>query len=151
MNRLTHSGLRETIESLVIHHEVPILGVCVGMQMMALKSEEGELPGLGWFEAEVVKFNQKNSSENIFLPHMGWNDVMTDNSHCLFKDIENPRFYFLHSYYFSSKSSTYTLATTNYGLDFISSAVNGHIYGVQFHPEKSHHWGVQLLKNFSQI
>ena len=151
MNRLNDSGLRETIESLVLEKKVPILGICVGMQMMTLRSEEGVLPGLGWFDAEVIRFKQEASSKNQHLPHMGWNDVKPDPSNRLFSGIVDPKFYFLHSYFFSSENQNHKLATTNYGINFTSAAVNGHIYGVQFHPEKSHEWGIKLLKNFSQI
>ena len=151
MNRLNDSGLRETIESLVLEKEVPILGICVGMQMMTLRSEEGVLPGLGWFDAEVIRFKQEASSENQYLPHMGWNDVIPDVSNSLLNGIVDPKFYFLHSYFFSSENPKHKLATTNYGINFTSAAVNGHIYGVQFHPEKSHDWGIKLLKNFSKI
>ncbi|MDC0225505.1 imidazole glycerol phosphate synthase subunit HisH [Gammaproteobacteria bacterium] len=151
MNRLNDSGLRETIESLVLEKKVPILGICVGMQMMTLRSEEGVLPGLGWFDAEVIRFTQEASSKNQYLPHMGWNDVKPDSANRLFSGIVDPKFYFLHSYFFSSENQNHKLATTNYGINFTSAAVNGHIYGVQFHPEKSHEWGIKLLKNFSQI
>lgn len=150
MQQLEASGMREMLDHLVLEKEVPVLGICVGMQMMARRSEEGELPGLGWIPGEVKRFDEALFKTKTHLPHMGWNNVQPQQ-HRLFKDLQDPRFYFLHSYYFSSDSSEEVLAVTNYGARFSSAVHNQHIYGVQFHPEKSHHWGVQLLKNFAEL
>ena len=147
MNRLNDSGMQETLTSLVVDKKVPVLGICVGMQMMARSSEEGVLPGLGWFDAEVRRFDSRDQ----YLPHMGWNDVKPVCENQLFFGINDPKFYFLHSYFFMPLQSTESIATTDYGIEFTSVAARENIYGVQFHPEKSHDWGVKLLKNFVEI
>ena len=149
MARLNESGMRARLDELVLHQKTPVLGVCVGMQMMANRSEEGEISGLGWIDAEVVRF-QLPQVRHAPLPHMGWNDVNFLREDPLFVGISSPRFYFLHSYHFLAHHDSQILATTDYGHSFTSIASSSHIYGVQFHPEKSHHWGVQLLKNFAE-
>ena len=106
MTRLDQSGLREALDGMVLQKHVPVLGVCVGMQIMAHRSEEGNLPGLGWIDADVIRFNQKNVEQTFSLPHMGWNDVHPKSENCLFKGIKSPRFYFLHSYYFECAGPT---------------------------------------------
>lgn len=150
MRRLNESGLRAKLDDLVVNKSCHVLGICVGMQMMANSSEEGKLPGLGWINAEVKRFNKNLSTQKIYLPHMGWNDV-EGISHQLFKGLKDPRFYFLHSYYLVPHNPLQTLAVTHYHKTFVSAVYNGNIYGVQFHPEKSHRWGVQLLKNFAAL
>jgi imidazole glycerol-phosphate synthase subunit HisH len=130
----------------------PVLGICVGMQMLAKRSDEGSLEGLGWIDAEVKKFDRAAPSRRAYLPHMGWNDVEPRCQECLFKDIGGTgRFYFLHSYYFAPKDQKTILGVTDYGGPFASCVRAGNIYGVQFHPEKSHQWGIQLLKNFAEM
>lgn len=150
MERLQKSGMRESLDDLVLNQGVPVLGVCVGMQMMARCSEEGEMNGLGWISGEVRRFDETTLLDKTRLPHMGWNDVFPKD-HPLFKGMTDPQFYFLHSYYFSTDSTDGVLAETEYGGRFASAVNNQMIFGVQFHPEKSHHWGVQLLKNFAEI
>lgn len=151
MTRLKASGMGPCLDDLVLNHKCPILGVCVGMQMMARRSDEGVLPGLGWINAEVKRFDESLFHQKTHLPHMGWNDVTPVATDTLFKDLVAPRFYFLHSYYFAEGNSAQVLATTDYNGVFTSSAGVGHMYGVQFHPEKSHKWGEQLLKNFADL
>lgn len=152
MTRLNESGLRECLDDLVMEQKRPVLGICVGMQMMAGKSDEGELEGLGWIDAEVKKFDETAFTQKTHLPHMGWNDVIPQRIGCLFRGLEdNPRFYFLHSYYFLPKKLEETLAVTDYNGQFTSAVRSGNIFGVQFHPEKSHQWGIQLLKNFAEL
>lgn len=149
MMRLNDSGLRDTLDKLVLQQQVPVLGVCVGMQMMARCSEEGRLPGLGWIDAEVVRFNQ--AQVGTPLPHMGWNNVQPTVSDSLFRDIEAPRYYFLHSYCIVPRLHSDVLATARYGSDFTAAVRSRHIFGTQFHPEKSHQWGIDLLRNFAEL
>ena len=152
MSRLNESGLRGALEELVIGRSLPVLGICVGMQILANRSDEGNLPGLGWIPGEVKKFSDCEFVRNIRLPHMGWNDVIPQNEDRLFKDLQSKaRFYFLHSYYFIPQNQNSVLAVTDYGGPYASSVGSGNIYGVQFHPEKSHQWGIQLLKNFAEL
>lgn len=151
MSRLNDSGMRQCLDYLVIQMKTPVLGVCVGMQMMARKSDEGKLPGLGWIDAEVKRFDDAGFNQRTHLPHMGWNDVIPRRSDCLFKGLSSPRFYFLHSYYFSAANSDDVLGVTDYSGDFASVARCDNVFGTQFHPEKSHQWGISLLKNFAEL
>jgi glutamine amidotransferase len=152
MARLNNSGMRGTLDDLVLSKGRPVLGICVGLQMIAKRSEEGSLEGLGWIDAEVKKFDRAALSQRAYLPHMGWNDVEPQCQECLFRDIgEAGRFYFLHSYYFAPKDKKTILGVTDYGGRFASCVRTGNICGVQFHPEKSHQWGIQLLKNFAEL
>jgi imidazole glycerol-phosphate synthase subunit HisH len=150
---LNQSGMRPILEKLVLEDKVPVLGVCVGMQIFASASAEGRLPGLGWVPGKVRPFiANEQQSTNLSLPHMGWNDVQPKPTHPLFLALEtNAMFYFLHSYYFECDQPSHVAATTSYGLDFSCSVSANNIYGVQFHPEKSHHFGAQLLKNFAEL
>ena len=150
MSRLNSSGLRDALDKLVQEKRTPILGVCVGMQMMAQRSEEGVLPGLGWIDANVLRF-QPEQIGAAPLPHMGWNDVHPTSTNGLFRGIENPRFYFLHSYFVAPSQSASVLATANYGSSFAAAIRDGHVFGTQFHPEKSHNWGIDMLRNFSEM
>lgn len=145
--------MKSQIESLVLQNSIPILGVCVGMQIMADSSEEGVQKGLGWISGTVKSLDKivdKNSG--LPLPHMGWNNVTSENKD-LFSEIDPNRsdFYFLHSYYFDCIHQKNCISNTHYGSTFCSSVNNRNIFGVQFHPEKSHHSGVQLLKNFAKL
>lgn len=151
MQRLESSGMRASLDELVRSQGRPVLGICVGMQMMARSSEEGVLSGLGWIDAEVRRFDETCFQQRTHLPHMGWNDVTPVATDTLFRCMDSPRFYFLHSYYFAPRDPVQTLATTDYNGVFTSAAGHGQIFGVQFHPEKSHEWGVQLLKNFAEV
>ncbi|MCZ7383428.1 MAG: imidazole glycerol phosphate synthase subunit HisH [Candidatus Methanoperedens sp.] len=152
MTLLNESGMRKAIDEFVIEKRKPVLGICVGMQMMAQRSDEGILDGLGWIDAEVRRFDQSFFKEKMQLPHMGWNDVVPKKVDGLFRELENgARFYFLHSYYVLPSNPEWVLAVTNYGAPFASSVCAVNVYGVQFHPEKSHQWGIQLLKNFAEL
>lgn len=151
MQSLNHSGMRLPLERLVVENQCPVLGICVGMQMLANRSDEGVLDGLGWISGQIKKFDEVNFDRLPHLPHMGWNDVSVIQKNPLFTDITNPQFYFLHSYYFDPLDSASTVGITDYGGEFTSVVVNGNIFGTQFHPEKSHHWGVNLLKNFAEL
>jgi glutamine amidotransferase len=148
MERFEVSGMRDPVEELVLQQKVPLLGICVGMQMLAASSEEGEKRGLDWVGGTVRKFRDPA----LALPHMGWNDVKPASATRLFVGMENDaRFYFLHSYYFVCADSKDVLAVSDYGGGFTCAVNRGNIFGVQFHPEKSHHWGGQLLKNFAEL
>ena len=152
MHRLEESGMLMALEHAVTVNRIPVLGVCVGMQIMASRSDEGSVPGLSWIEGDVRKLSHLEGTEGLALPHMGWNDVEAIDNSTLFSGLGNEsRFYFLHSYYFSPVDSMSTLAWTRYGDTFASSVHRDNIYGVQFHPEKSHHWGITLLRNFSEL
>ena len=152
ISRLDQSGMRPELEKIVINDGRPILGICVGMQMLGQSSEEGNLSGLGWIPGTVKRFKIGNSTNYTQLPHMGWNDVRPRFSDSIFSGLEkDARFYFLHSFYFSPTQNSHVLAETDYGIGFASSICSRNVFGVQFHPEKSHHWGVRLLKNFAEI
>ena len=153
MQRLNESGMRPALEALVMGKRVPLIGVCVGMQMLAEGSDEGTLPGLNWVPGRVRAFASNALSANLPTPHMGWNNLQPTLGAKLFSEDfdEDPQFYFLHSYYFDAQDKADVAATAHYGFDFDAVVSRGHIHGVQCHPEKSHHWGAQLLKNFAQI
>lgn len=150
MQRLDLSGMRPSLDDLVLNQQVPVLGICVGMQIMATRSDEGQEPGLGWIQGEVKRFDSQLFNTKTKLPHMGWNDIFPVN-HPLFAGIFDPRFYFLHSYFFQPSCLDVVLAEAEYGQRFAASVGVRHILGVQFHPEKSHHWGVHLLRNFAEF
>lgn len=152
MHLLDASGMRETLEDLVIDRKRPVIGVCVGMQMLAEGSDEGSRPGLGWIPGRVRHFSHAPANAELPMPHMGWNDVKPVAGERLFKGLEtDARFYFLHSYYFEAADPDDVAAHTSYGLEFGCAVRRGHVSGVQFHPEKSHHFGAALLKNFAEI
>lgn len=152
MARLIESGMRSHLDYLVLKQKIPILGICVGMQMMAKSSDEGGTAGLGWFDARVKLFEGLRFIGRTRLPHMGWNDIETVAIGGLLHDLgESSRFYFLHSYYFVPNDVIDVLAWANYGGNFACAVRKGNIHGVQFHPEKSHAWGIQLLKNFANL
>jgi imidazole glycerol-phosphate synthase subunit HisH len=150
MTRLNDSGMRDMLDQLVLDQRVPVLGICVGMQMMAKGSEEGVLPGLGWIDADVLRLDPKQI-DDAPLPHMGWNDVHPVATDSLFRGMETPRYYFLHSYYIAPYRPENVLATACYGSNFTAAVRNGNVFGTQFHPEKSHQWGIDLLKNFAEL
>lgn len=148
----SESGLRSPVDYLVREQGIPVLGVCVGMQMMANGSDEGSLQGLGWIDAQVQRFDAIVGNKKLPTPHMGWNDVSPVAGDILFEGLEKEaRFYFLHSYYVQPKAVESTIATSVYGQAFCCAFRNGNVYGVQFHPEKGHHWGARLLSNFARI
>ncbi|MBL7790454.1 MAG: imidazole glycerol phosphate synthase subunit HisH [Chitinophagales bacterium] len=150
MTRLNQSGAIPTLENEVLANKKPILGICLGMQLLTLRSDEGIEKGLGWVDAETLKF--KLDTSQYAIPHMGWNEIVPKSDQKLFNGLyEEARFYFVHSYYVSCKNQTDIAASCNYGGDFTCSVHRENIYGVQFHPEKSHKFGMQLLKNFSEL
>ena len=150
MTHLEQSGLRAPLTERVMNDGCPVLGICVGMQMLARRSDEGVLDGLGWIDADVRRFDVSTFAQRTHLPHMGWNDVRPRGNASLFEGLcDAARFYFLHSYYFAPDHDADVLAVTDYNGAFASCVQRGHIVGVQFHPEKSHQWGVRLLQNFA--
>jgi len=152
MNRLNDSGMREKLDELVLDKKIPVIGICVGMQMMGNRSDEGKEEGLKWIDGDILKFDEKLIQHRTKLPHMGWNDVVPVNNHFLFNGLERDAiFYFLHSFYFKCKNPSDTIATSEYGKQFSSAVNRDHIFGIQFHPEKSHHYGERLLHNFATL
>lgn len=152
MSQLNSSGMRERLDELVITEKKPVIGICVGMQIMARKSDEGTVDGLGWIEADVKKFDATTIEFHTKFPHMGWNDVKPKLNHPLFEGLEKDAiFYFLHSYYFSCDNNNEIISTSEYGIKFTSSVQHHNIYGIQFHPEKSHSYGERLLHNFAKL
>jgi glutamine amidotransferase len=151
MKNLEALGLIPLLNFRVLEQKTPILGVCLGMQLLCRQSEEGQLPGLGWLDAEVVRFKFDNITDDLKIPHMGWNTITVCQPHTLFADLEaENRFYFVHSYHANCADRRDILAQTNYGYDFTSAVVKDNIMGVQFHPEKSHKFGMRLYKNFAE-
>lgn len=135
------------LKNLVLEKEKPILGICLGMQLLTIGSDEGSADGFGFINAYANKF--ASSDKNLKIPHMGWNTLSLKKESSLFQDsMEEQRFYFVHSYAIQCSISTDILSTTHYGIDFVSSFENKNIVGVQFHPEKSHRFGIHFLKNF---
>jgi glutamine amidotransferase len=152
MQRLQQSGMREVLDYSVKTKCKPVLGICVGMQMMVNSSEEGTSKGLGWIDARVIKLPASSTASGTKLPHMGWNEIdpiMTDG---IMANMDaSSKFYFLHSYYVAADNGEDVLAWTSYGGRFASAIRKNNVNGVQFHPEKSHGWGVKLLRNFSTV
>jgi imidazole glycerol-phosphate synthase subunit HisH len=152
MKKLLDSGLKKELDRLVIVDQMPIMGICVGMQILADSSEEGQLAGLGWIPGKVKKFDTSKFHHKPYLPHMGWNNVHPEKELNIFTDIDEDKgFYFVHSYYYECANNDNALATTTYGEQFVSAVHDKNIFGMQFHPEKSHSNGIQLLKNFALL
>ena len=152
MTKLNNSGLRDKLEMLVCSEKMPVLGICVGMQMLSNSSDEGDLPGLGWIDGKVEKFNINDIPYKTKLPHMGWNNVSLKNDNPLMKGLsENSKFYFLHSYFLCCADRDIILAEVNYGSLITSLVRQRNIFGIQQHPEKSHDAGIKFLKNFWSI
>jgi glutamine amidotransferase len=152
MAQLNASGMRVILDKLVLDKKIPVIGICVGMQMMGNRSDEGKFEGLKWIDAEILKFDENLIRQRTKLPHMGWNDVAPIINHPLFIGLEKEAiFYFLHSYYFKCNNPTDSIAVSDYGLSFSSAINKDNIYGIQFHPEKSHQYGEKLLHNFANL
>lgn len=152
MTQFSNSGMREAVEELVLGKKAPLIGICVGMQMLANTSDEGKLNGLGWIDGSVRLIDTSCLSSATRLPHMGWNDVVRQRESPILKSFETTsEFYFLHSYCFHCDNQEDVIATTSYGFDFAAIVSNGNVYGIQCHPEKSHHSGIAILRNFAEI
>lgn len=149
MRNLEVLGLLPVLEDKVFQKKTPILGICLGMQLFTRKSEEGESTGLGWIDGEVVRFKFDDKERHLKIPHMGWNLAEIRQRNPLFEEMyPEPRFYFVHSYHVACRNEEEVLTQTFYGYKFASSVKKENIYGVQFHPEKSHKFGMKLLDNF---
>jgi len=149
MKQLHELGLISILNKKILFDKTPILGICLGVQLMTQKSEEGFLPGLGWFNASVVKFNFSDLSQSYKIPHMNWAEINIKKETRLFSGFtETPRFYFVHSYHLKTENNIEVSATTTHGYEFAAALEKENIIGVQFHPEKSHKFGMQVLRNF---
>lgn len=147
--KLQQSGLQEVLNKKVLEEKTPLLGICVGMQLLMEGSDEGQLPGLGWIKGRIVRFRVDKMSSPHKIPHMGWTEVITQNSSRLFDNMhEEPRFYFVHSYHPQPFSENDVMVYADYGYRFAAGLENENIMGVQFHPEKSHKFGLRLMENF---
>jgi glutamine amidotransferase len=133
----------------VIQEKTPILGICLGMQLFTKKSEEGFVDGLGWIDAETIRFRFQDNPNKFKIPHMGWNTITIHHHHPLLRDLgDQPRFYFVHSYHARCENPENIVALTEYGYPFPSVITRENIIGVQYHPERSHKFGMKILKNF---
>lgn len=151
MDNLNKSGLVGILNKKVLEDKTPILGICLGMQLMTTHSEEGDTKGLNWVDAETVRFD-KDPSKKFKVPHIGWNDIQFSNNSPLCKGIKSDsQYYFVHTYYVLCKNKSNVITETEYGTSFHSGFQHDNIYGVQFHPEKSYSAGLQMLKNFSEV
>jgi glutamine amidotransferase len=149
MQQIAERGLREVLDHKATVERVPTLGICLGMQLLTRGSEEGRLPGLGWVDAEVRRFPP---DRGLKVPHMGWNEVTTTRPSPLTAGLgDDARFYFVHSYYVQVDRRDDAVLTASYGVTFDAALEAGTIYGAQFHPEKSHRFGMQLLANFASL
>ena len=154
MNQLRYNKLEEVINEKSTLQKTPLLGICLGMQLLTNSSEEGKEKGLGLIPAQTLSFKKAFDVKEINerIPHMGWNDIRVEQENDLTKNlIESSRFYFVHSYYVKCSNKENCLMTSNYGFDFASAIVKDNVYGVQFHPEKSHKYGKKLITNFIKL
>jgi len=152
MAKLNERGFVPVLNHLVLDKKIPVLGHCLGLQLMTRGSEEGQLEGLRWFNAETLRFKFDGSQSMLKVPHMGWNTIDICQPHPLLSNLEvGSRYYFVHSFYVESKEPDSVLATTDYGWPFHSVLARENIMGAQFHPEKSHKFGMRILKNFSEM
>lgn len=152
MQSLNISGFRNLLEKKVLEEKIPVLGICVGMQILSEGSEEGALAGLGWIKGRVKKFDIDKLMFKPKIPHLGWNSIKSERESKILESIDmETGFYFIHSYYFQCDDNSDILATTDYGDNFTSAINRDNIYGTQFHPEKSHRNGIALLKNFTLL
>jgi glutamine amidotransferase len=146
---LESCGLIPILNECAKQKQLPILGICLGAQLLAQSSEEGKLPGLGWIDADIVRFDPSRMGESLKIPHMGWAEVERESTSHLFQGYqEQPRFYFVHAFHFRCNHPGDVSATAVHGYSFPAAVEQGNIMGVQFHPEKSHRYGMALLANF---
>ena len=149
MEQLNKSGLVPIMNEKVLQNKIPILGICLGVQLLTEGSEEGKTKGLGWIKGRTIAFDRSRLSADQKIPHMGWTDVSNYSKSVLFTDMyEEPRFYFVHSYHLQIDDPADILVEANYGYSFTAGVEKENILGVQFHPEKSHKYGMKILENF---
>jgi glutamine amidotransferase len=149
MRNLRERGYFEVLNQLILEERKPILGVCLGMQLFTRRSEEGRDPGLGWLDAETIRFQFQPGETRLKIPHMGWAPVDVQRPSPLFPGTEaERRFYFVHSFHVVCREPADVLTTTRHGVEFTSAVCRGNILGTQFHPEKSHRFGIELFRNF---
>lgn len=152
MQRLAELGLIDVLNEKVLRRKTPTLGVCLGMQLLMKRSAEGALPGLGWIDGETIRFQFDPRETRLKIPHMGWNTAAVQRDGALFKEVEpGARFYFVHSFHVVCHDPQDVVALTHYGYDFASAVQRGNVMGVQFHPEKSHKFGMKIYKNFVEL
>ncbi len=152
IKNLTSLDLMNILNKKVLEDKTPILGICLGIQLFTKRSDEGVLQGLGWIDAETVSFLKYIDIKAMKVPHMGWNSIKVQRKNPLMDQIDGDlRYYFVHSYFVKCNDHNDSIALTNYGIEFTSSIQKENIFGVQFHPEKSHRFGMQLLANFAGI
>jgi glutamine amidotransferase len=152
MGNLEERHIVSLLNKRVLEDKIPVLGICLGLQLMSKMSEEGTLRGLGWLEADTKLFRFNNTKSNVKVPHMGWGTIKIKRKNALFNNIGNDsKFYFLHSYHIVCNNDKDVLATATYGYEFVCAVKKDNIFGVQFHPEKSHKAGIEVLKNFARI
>lgn len=152
MRAIRELGLRDILDRKVLEQKTPVLGICLGMQLMATRSEEGSEPGLGWIDADCVRFKFENGTAPLKVPHMGWNTLQPARDSALFDGMDaDSRFYFVHSFHLACRRDEDVLARTTYGYPFAASAGHDNVFGVQFHPEKSHRFGMALLQRFAAL
>lgn len=150
MKKMKEKNLIEVLNIKALEEKIPVMGICLGMQLMLEESEEGQEKGLGWFPGKVIKFKFDNN--DLKVPHMGWNHTVILNNSCtMVEGIQGFKYYFIHSYYAQVHDEKHKLLSTNYGFDFDSAIVSDNIFGFQFHPEKSHKYGMKLFENFAKI
>jgi len=151
MDNLRDMGVMPVLSDEIVKNSKPVLGICLGAQLMTMHSEEGDVPGLGWIDAVTVRFDAERLGK-LKVPHMGWSDVQLINDNPLWKELaDDARFYHVHSYHFDMKNESQVIATANYGYTFATAFNKANVFGTQFHPEKSHHYGMQVLLNFSKL
>tara|TARA_Y100001968_G_C19450482_1_gene768207 strand:- start:2852 stop:3460 length:609 start_codon:yes stop_codon:yes gene_type:complete len=150
INALNNLGLSSVIKKKILEDKIPFLGICLGMQLFCKYSEEGDCNGLGIIDAEVKRFSFDLDNNHLKIPHMGWNKVLSTKSNTLLPKMES-RFYFVHSYYVLPLNDDITIAKTNYGGHFCSAYQKDNLFCVQFHPEKSHKFGLSLMKRFMEL
>lgn len=152
MENIRERGLISVLNECVLEKKIPVLGICLGMQLITKNSEEGVLQGLNWIDAKTIRFNFEEDKK-LKVPHMGWNTINIKNDSIIFKNMENQenKFYFVHSYHVVCKNDEDVIATSNYSINFTAAIQHKNIYATQFHPEKSHKFGMQVLRNFMEL